>query len=180
MKFLKYTLGIIAVLILGFLALGFIKPNISYTSEILVDKNTFESWQVLQDPDKLADWLPGFEKMEHLSGTPGAVGAVSNVYFNQDGQPMVIKETITEIVPQKSISMIYESDFMNMDYTLELTDVDGKTRINTHTTATGNGVFSKSLMVILSGTIHNQEDINLANLKKTIEENTKSYLPTEE
>lgn len=117
--------------------------------------------------------------MEHISGTPGTVGAVSNVYFDNDGQSMSIKETITDIVPNKSISMLYESDFMNMEYQLNLTSIDGKTKINSITTAKGNGIISKSIMALMGSSLKEQEDTNLSNLKKTIEENTKNYFQTE-
>src|SRR5690554_6439057 len=178
MKILKYIIGIIAILVIGFLALGWFMPKASYDCEITVEKPTTESWAVLQDPEKLSEWLPGFQKMEHVSGIPGTVGAVSNVYFEQNGQPMVIQETITEIVPNESISMFYESDFMNMDYKLNLTAEDGKTKINSHTVSEGNSIIYKSILALMGSSLKKQEETNLLNLKKTIEQNTKNYSET--
>ena len=175
MKYLKYILGIIAVLVIIFLALGLIKPEISYDCEIVVDKPISESWAVTQDEEKLKDWLPTIQKIEHISGTPGTVGAVSDVHFDNDGQMMTIRETITDLVPEKSISMTYTSDFMNMDYTLNMADENGKTKIYTSTTTEGNGMISKSMMVLIAGSIEAQEETNLANLKETIERNIKDY-----
>ncbi|MBT8185626.1 MAG: SRPBCC family protein [Eudoraea sp.] len=180
MKYLKYILGIIGILLIVFLALGLFKPALSYEYEIMVDKPVAESWAVTQDEDKLSEWLPGFQKIEHVSGTPGTEGAVSDVYFDADGELMTIRETITDIVPNESISMSYENDFMHMDYILMMSAVNGKTKINSSTTAKGNGMFSKSLMVLMGGSIKAQEESNLANLKKTIESNTKNYFPVVE
>ena len=180
MKYLKYILGIIAILVIVFLALGLIKPGLSYECEITVDKPIAESWAVTQDEEKLADWLPGFQKIEHLSGTPGTVGAVSDVYFVNDGQMMTIRETITGLVPDESISMSYVNDFMNMDYKLVMTPDNGKTNIYTSTTAVGNGLISKSMMVLMGGSIKSQEETNLKNLKQTIEKNTNNYFPEDE
>lgn len=179
MKYLKYTIGIIAILAIVFLALGLIKPKITYECEITVEKPTTESWAVLQDQEKLSEWLPGFQKLEHISGTSGTAGAVSKVYFDNDGQSMAIKETITGIVPNESISMWYESDFMNMDYKLNITSVNGKTKINSSTIAEGNSIISKSIMALMGSSLKKQEETNLSNLKKTIEQNTKNYLQTE-
>ena len=117
MKYIKYILGIVAVLVIIFLLVGFIKPNISYDCEIVADKLLEESWAVAQDEEKMAEWLEGFQKVEHISGTPETVGAVSNVHFINNGQEMIIKETIIAINPNQSIEMLFESDFMNMDYT---------------------------------------------------------------
>ena len=175
MKILKYSLGIIAILLVGFLLLGVIKPEVSYECEIMVDKPLAESWAVTQDEAKMADWLPGFQRVEHISGTPGMEGAVSDVYFENDGEIMSIRETITNVVPNESISMTFESDFMNMDYTLNMAPADGQTKITTSTVTAGNGMFSRSVMAMFGGSIQDQEEKNLANLKATIEENKKSY-----
>ena len=179
MKFIKYILGIVAVLVIIFLLIGVMKPNIAYDCEIMADKPLEESWAVAQDEEKMAEWLEGFQKVEHVSGIPGTVGAVSNVHFINNGQEMIIKETITAINPNQSIEMLFESDFMNMDYTLSMTPVDGKTKISSSTNTKGNGVFSRSLMALMGNSVKAQEEMNLANLKKTIEANTKNYFPSE-
>jgi uncharacterized protein YndB with AHSA1/START domain len=180
MKILKYILVTIAVLGVIFISIGFIKPEVSYYCEIMVDKPVAESWAVIQDEEKMDEWLIGYQKSEPVSGTPGTVGAVSDIHFDNNGEQMVIRETITEIVPNESISMTFTSDFMDMDYKLTMASVDGKTKINTYSTARGNGVFSKSIMALLAGTIEGQEETNLANLKKTIEQNSKEYFPAGE
>lgn len=174
MKILKYILGIIAVLAIVFILLGFIKPNLQYDCETVVEKPIEESWAFAQDPERMSEWLSGFKRMEHVSGTPGTVGAVSMVYFDSNGQEMSIKEKITDI-DHESISMTYESDFMDMDYKMTMVPEDGKTKISSTTLASGNGMFSKSLMVIIGGSVKGQEEANLALLKKAIEENTKVY-----
>jgi carbon monoxide dehydrogenase subunit G len=176
LKYLKYILGSLALLVVGFLALGFIKPTLSYDCEINVDKPQAESWAVMQDPEKLPEWLIGFQKIEHVSGTPGTVGAVSDMYFNHNGEQMVIQETITNIIPDESISLSYTSDFMNMNYRLAMTSANGKTQINSSTTTAGNGIISRSIMALMANSIREQEETNLANLKKAIEQNRKRYL----
>jgi carbon monoxide dehydrogenase subunit G len=177
MKYLKYILGIIALLAIVFFLIGVIKPKSTYDCEIMVNKAIHESWAVLQDEAKMSEWLAGFQKVEHVSGTPGTVGAVSLVHFDSNGQQMRIKETITKIVPNESMSMTFEDEFMNMDYQMSLTTVDGNTKITSSTTAIGNGAISKSMMALMGGALKTQEETNLTNLKKTIEQNTKNYFP---
>lgn len=179
MKYLKYILAVIAILVVGFFLVGIIKPELTYDCEIMVDKPLAESWAVSQDVEKMADWLDGFQRIEEVSGSPGTVGAVADVYFISGGQEMVIRETITDIVPEESMSMLFTSDFMDMDYTIGMTAADGKTKISSSTTAKGNSMFSKSIMALMASSIKAQEDSNLANLKETIERNTKNYSPSE-
>jgi len=180
MKYLKYILGAIAVLVIGFLALGLIRPQVAYECETMVEKPLAESWAVIMDEEKLPEWLMGFQRIEPVSGTPGTVGAVSNVYFDDNGETMAIQETITALVPEESISMSYTSDFMDMDYSMTMTSVNGQTRINTATVAKGNGVVSRSIMALMGSSIKQQEETNLALLKKAIEQNTKQYSQTSE
>jgi len=176
MKYIKYILGIIAVLVIVFFLIGIIKPELTYEAEIEVDKPLTEAWAVSQDEGKMGDWLDGFQRIEHISGTPGTVGAVSDVYFVTEGQEMIIRETITDIVPEKSCSMKFSNEFMDMDYTIYMTPVNGKTKISSTTTVMGNGMVSRSMSALFSGTFKEQEQTNLANLKKTIESNSKDYM----
>lgn len=180
MKYLKYILGLLAVLLIVFLSMGIITPKLSYDCEIVVEKSAAESWAVVQDEAKMSEWLTGFQKVEHLSGTPGTVGAVSLVYFDNEGQQMSIQETITDIVPNESISMTFEDDFMDMDYKMALTSIDGKTKINSSTTVVGNSMLSKSILVFIRGSLKAQEEANFIKLKKAIEQNTKDYLHDDE
>ena len=48
-------------------------------------------------------------------------------------------------------------------------------RISSNTIAKGNGMFSKSMMALIGNSIKGQEEANLINLKRTIEENKKDY-----
>lgn len=180
MKYSKYILVVLAVLVVGFFLLGIIKPTLAYECEIEVEKSAEESWAVIEDEEKLAEWLPGFQKIELVSGTPGTVGAVSNVYFENDGQQMKVQETITEVIPNESMSMIFEDDFMTMDYKISLSSADGKTKISSNTTALGNGMMSKSIMALMGSMFDEQEQANLEKLKIAIEQNTKDYFPQEE
>lgn len=175
MKFLKYLLIILAVLVVGFFLVGLIKPEISYTNEVTVNKPLAESWAVSQDESKMKDWLQGYQKMEHVSGTPGTVGAVSDVHFVNGGEEMIIRETITAIVPNESIAMTFDSDFMVMDYIITMKPDDGKTKIETKSDVEGNGMFAKSIVAIMNGSFETQEQTNLEKLKNTIEENSSPY-----
>lgn len=177
MTYLYFALGIIGILTIIFFVIGFIKPVISYDCEIIVDKPIEEAGYVAQDEERMTEWLEGFKRIEHISGTPKKVGNVSNVYFTTNGKEMVVKRTITDIKLFEYIKSLNETDFMNMEYNVKMTAIGEKTKISSSTTVKGNGILSKSLMVFMGSSLKKQEEKNLANLKKTIETNTKKYLP---
>jgi hypothetical protein len=177
MVYLYYTLGIIGILIVLFLVIGLVKPSTSYNCEIMVDKPIEECGYVAQDEERMSEWLEGFKKIEHVSGTPKTVGNVSNVYFTINGKEMVVKRTITAIKLFESMESLSETGFMNMEYSVKMTAIGEKTKISSSTTVRGNGIFAKSLMAFMGGSLKKQEETNLAKLKNTIEANTKKYFP---
>ena len=76
MKLLKIIFGIILLLTVLFFLAGVFTPNISYTSEVTVDKPLKEAWAVMQDESKLSQWITGYIKSELIEGTAGQVGSV--------------------------------------------------------------------------------------------------------
>ena len=178
MKILKYLLGIIALLVLLFIAKGFITPSISYESEITVDKTIKEAWAVMNDESKLDQWLKGITNIEHLSGEKGKVGAVTKYTFMDNGQESIIVETLKEVVPDQSVAMDFTMEgVMNMDYKVDFTEKDGKTHIKSSTVTTGEGMIMRSMVSFMTGTMQTQEDENMANLQQLINENTTDYFP---
>ena len=177
MKYLRYILSIIFILVLIFFGMGLYTTSVDYNCEVNVDKPTQEVWAVMQDESKLPEWILGYQKSEHLSGTPGTVGAVSNVYVVDQGKEMVMKETITAIEPGKHMAMSFTMDFMNMYYEMRLEEKGNSTIIKTKSRTIGNGIVAKSLIAFMPKSMKAQEQENLNNLKNVIESNTKNYFP---
>lgn len=175
MKYLKYLLGLILLVVIIFFGKGLLTPSISYESEIVVNKSAAESWAVMSDESKLSQWIKEVKKIELVSGTPNTVGAVSNIHVVDGEQEMVMKETITQITPNELMAMTFTMDFMDMEYEMHMKEEGGKTTITSKSTTTGNGIFAKSMLSFMGGSMKTQEDNNLSNLKKLIEENTTTY-----
>lgn len=175
MKILKYLLALIILLALLFFLKGIMTPSIGYKSEVIVDKPAAEAWAVMSDIDKMPKWLKGFKRTEHVSGTPNTAGAVSNIYIEENGKEMVMRETINKIVDEELLDMTFSMDFMDMDYKMSLSESGGKTTISSQSTTTGNGALAKSIVSFMTSAMKKQEDENLNSLKKLIEENTDNY-----
>lgn len=178
MKFLKYLIGFIVLLILFVVGRGMLTPSISYESEITVEKSAKEAWAVMNDESKITQWLKGITDIKHISGEKGKVGGVTQYTFNDNGQESIIVETIKSITPNKQINMDFVMEgVMNMDYTLDFTESNGKTTIKSSTTNKGEGIIMKSMMPFMKSSMKAQEDENMNNLKKLINENTTNYFP---
>ena len=176
MKYLKYLLGIIALLAILFFGKGILSPSVSYSSEIIVDKPLKEAWAVMNDESKVTEWLKGITDIEHVSGEKGKVGAVTKYTFSEDGQESIIFETIKSIRPYEHIEMDFEMEgVMIMDYQVDFKEKQGKTHIKSSTTTKGEGLFMRSMVSFMKNSFQQQEDENMDNLKKLIEKNTTNY-----
>ena len=171
MKFLKYTLIFVVVLVLLFFGKGLLTPTISYENEITVNKSAKEAWAVMNDETNLPKWIEGFKRVEPVSGTPNTVGAVSNVYVEDQGQEMVMQETIMSVKENEHMAMNFTMDFMDMDYKMSFDEQGGKTVIKSESTVKGNGIMAKSMISFMKGSMKSQEDTNLGKLKALIEVN---------
>lgn len=131
----------------------------------------------MSDETKVAGWIEGYLRTEMVSGTPNTVGAVSNVFINNSGEEMSMEETITSFVPVKQMAMTFTMDFMDMDYDMKLEEQGGKTKITTTSNTKGNSLFTKSMLAFMPSGMKAQEEKNLNNLKRIINENTTDYFP---
>ena len=177
MKVLKYVLAFIGILLLFFFGKGLLTPSVYYECEIEVNKSAKEAWAVMSDEEYLPQWIEGFQKAELVSGKENTVGAVSNVYIDQDGQKSVMKETISNIKLHELMAMDFTTDFMNMEYQMTFVENAGKTTIKTTSKTIGNGLLAKSMISFMPSAMQAQEEKNLGSLKKLIDNNTKDYFP---
>ena len=68
-------------------------------------------------------------------------------------------------------------EVMTMDYQVDFTEKNGKTHIKSSTVTKGIGIFMRSMLSFMKGTMQDQEDENMNNLKALIEGNTTNYFP---
>lgn len=185
MKLLKYVLYAILALIVLYLLLGFIKPEVGYGAEIVVDKPVEEAWAVSQDETKYPEWLEGFKSMELLSGDKFQEGSTYKIIVNPgDGQQdFEMIETLKSIKENESIEMEFDADGMNFYQTMSFNEADGKTTIKTDSKVLGKGMMMRSMfamMEMFGGGFTKQEVKNMEALKKLINENTTDYFPEPE
>ena len=62
-----------------------------------------------KDPEGVKHWMEGLQRIEHLSGTPGEVGAKSDFYFLHKNKEMKISETVLEQYLPNQIKFGYQS-----------------------------------------------------------------------
>ena len=184
MKIIKYLLYFIGGIILLFLLLGMLKPQVEYGHEITVDKSADIAWAVHQDQSKYDQWLEGFKSMEKLSGEEGEVGSTYRIVVNPgEGQEdFEMIETLVSIEPEDHVTVSMDSEGMVFDQTTTFSENEGKTTIKTESVVKGKGMMMKSMFALMSmgGSFQKQEEKHLEALKTLINENTTDYFPEPE
>lgn len=182
MKILKYlfylTLGLVVIV----LAVGLLKPSVSYGHKISVNKPIKEAWAVTQDESKFDQWLEGFKSIELISGEKNAVGSKYKVIVDPgEGQPeFEMIQTVASIKEFDHVTLSFDSDFMDFEQTISYSEENGLTTVETDSKVFGKNIITRAMFAIMemfTGSFHAQETKNIEALKKLIEENTTDYYP---
>ena len=77
--------------------------------DVLIDADRDTVWATFDNADNIAKWQPTLKSFAHKSGTPGEVGAVAELIYEEDGRPLLMSEIITERRPPSFMAGLYES-----------------------------------------------------------------------
>lgn len=94
-----------------------------YTLSNTINKPLNEVIEKFKDPNGIQHWMEGFQRLEHLSGTPGEVGATSNFYFIHKKKEMVIHETILEQNYPHQVKFAYKSAMGNNEVEMKFEEL---------------------------------------------------------
>lgn len=131
MKILKY----IGIFLLFFvIAIGIVlliaPKQIEYSTETTINAPQGQVWASLTNPEKMGKWMKGFVSIKHISGEPGMAGSKSEMTFSENGQNMVMQETIHSVSSGESMDFtVTMPDVMEMDIRIELESTGPNTTI---------------------------------------------------
>ncbi len=80
-----------------------------FALELVINRSREEVWRVFDNPDNMKKWQPTLKKFEPQSGTPGQVGAVSKLSYEENGREIVLIETITSRNEPEEFSGTYQN-----------------------------------------------------------------------
>ena len=80
-----------------------------YKLEITIDLARDKVIEIFDNPDNMVHWQKGFISLEHLSGTPGDVGAKSKLKYKMGKREIEMIETITKRNLPDEFSATYEA-----------------------------------------------------------------------
>jgi hypothetical protein len=80
-----------------------------YVNEIDIELSIEKVIDLFDNPDNMKQWMPGLQSFEHLSGTPGEVGAKSRLKFQMGKRKVEMIETITKKNLPQEFDGVYEA-----------------------------------------------------------------------
>lgn len=127
--------------------------------------------ELFDNTDNLKEWQQGFVSHEHVSGTPGAVGAKSKLTYNTGKRIIELTETITAKNLHSEMTALYEHSHMVNTMSNRFSPVSQhKTKMETIIEYTKFYGFMPKLMSILTpGTFKKQTQQWLENFKAFVE-----------
>lgn len=140
-------------------------------SQVIINKPVEEVWNYFDNPDNMTKWLTGLQSFEHLSGTPGEVGAKSKHTYDNNGKTIVLIEEITSRIANKELKGTLTHDMMESTMDNQFEDLgDGRTKV----TATVNTKFKSLVFKLLSPFMkrgfQNRQNNDLRRLKELVEQ----------
>ena len=119
--------------------------------EIIVDISLNKLIELFENPDNLKKWQPNVISFEHLSGTLGQVGAVSQIHYNMIVKKIVMKETIMKRNLPDEFVILYESDGVSNTVTNNFKEIaPNKTRWIMHNNFKFGGLMKYAAMALKS------------------------------
>ena len=137
---------------------------------VIINKPVKEVWDFFKNPDNLTLWLSGFQKFEHISGTPGTVGAKARHHFLERGQKLIFDGELTEVVEEKRFIGILDSSMMLNKVTNSFHDLgNDQTEVSLSSDTQFKGFLWKQIGPLMKGEFKKRQEKDLQTLKQILE-----------
>lgn len=170
-KILFTLLGIIGALIIGFIAIGLIKPTYEGGITVTVNAPVATTFAVFNDTASMRKWMDNFKRIENISGDQNQVGSKWKLVYDENGRDLVMTETITAFEQDKLFAFDMEDEYYKMHIEIRFEEKDGKTIITQVDKGEGKNIPARSMVAIMGslGLMQKQQQGMYNKLKDLIE-----------
>lgn len=168
-KILIYVLVVVVLIVAGGIAFGLLNPSVSYEASVEINKPREVVWAYFSDETKMGEWLKGFQKIEIISGNKNEVGSKYKMTFIDQGQEIVMIETLKEFKRPEKFAMHLEHEIMSSDSEITLAEENGKTTLTQKDNAVGSNILWRIMFAAMRSTFIDSSQENLNRLKANVE-----------
>ena len=144
-----------------------------YASETEINLPVEKVLELFDSVENLKHWQPGFLSFEHISGTPGEVGAKSKLKYKSGGRVIEMVETITKKNLPHEFNGTYEAKGVYNTIENKFTRISSaKTKWSFSCEFIFNSLLMKLFAFLFSGMFKKQSVKTLHNFKNFAENGT--------
>jgi carbon monoxide dehydrogenase subunit G len=170
MKILIRTVQVITALVLIFFSIGMFIDEFQYETQTPVKAEPEYAFRVFSNPENAGKWLPGFVRFEQVKGEPMTEGSQWRLVMAQDGEEMVMLESVTQIRPGEQFSFVLENEVLQTWVDVYFEADKDHTLIRTVNKVKGKGLFWRSLLPLMKSAMKNQAEDSYRRLAELIEQ----------
>ena len=168
MKLLKYTSGLIGLVILIFLLIGVFSKTTEFKQEFSINQPTELVFGAIMDPRRMQDWVEGLEKIEPVNGFMNGIGTQYMISFNYKNSKFTILQKVLGFQWKKQLDLMFYPPHMNIRMDLRFDEYNNSTNMILNTTITGDNLFWRSVLFLKKPAIKKIINRNIENLEQML------------
>ncbi|CAM1365665.1 SRPBCC family protein [Tenacibaculum xiamenense] len=170
MKIVKIILGIVVALSIAFFALGIFVRELTYSSEVTINKPLPEVFKIFNNDEKLSEWIPEIKSIKSVVKTEEVKGSTYMITVNNQGNEIVLEEKVLDFVNNERVKLFFNGGGMLKidDYTFE-TSSNGNTKLSLITNVKSDNFILGCMLPLVKGKLAEQDQQYLNNFKRFVE-----------
>lgn len=168
----RVMVGVIAAVLITLICIlifGLMNPFVTYENKVEINEPRDVVWKYFNDTDKMGEWLKGFKKIETISGKPNGVGSKYKLYFVDQGNEIVMYETVTAFKDKEFISFRLDHEILSSDVEIRITESNGRTVIHQKVHSVGSNIFWRTIFAFTVSDFEENAQESLDKLKSNVE-----------
>src|SRR5258705_1303275 len=97
-KWIAVILGLVCA---AFIAIGFVRPEVSAVDSTVINRSPEVVWRVFTDAARAREWMTGLQSIQTISGGHLQPGSVHKLVFIDGNRRMELNETVTAVEPNR-------------------------------------------------------------------------------
>jgi uncharacterized protein YndB with AHSA1/START domain len=166
---LKFIAIGFAVVLLSFLAMGLLHPELKYESMVEINATPEKTYAVFCDTSLMYKWLPGFVSFTNSNNQGRGVGSVWVLTFHENNKTFEVTETITALDENKRYSFVLNNEMFSGTNDLYFTGDSLKTTLRAASTMRGNTFLLRCMFAFSKPYFKQSQDETYSKLKSVVE-----------
>src|SRR5258705_10515448 len=145
-KWIAVILGLVCA---AFIAIGFVRPEVSAVDSTVINRSPEVVWRVFTDAARAREWMTGLQSIQTISGGHLQPGSVHKLVFIDGNRRMELNETVTAVEPNRLFAFDSSMEEMNGTTNVILAPKDAGTELTFESVYRGNSIVWRSMLVIM-------------------------------